>query len=470
MHTETRRRAPGSSSTATAIADAHEYSNGANGNPENGPTIRRTRKRVARVSVKNTSSLLYPLLGILGIAMFLWSRQQQKEGDVVEEVTKPPPVILTMRRNNPHFAEHAQQQPEGGKAFPPGARRENSFVIGDRTPRWLEIQRQFQTLYPDNEGAKERRLALVESLRKRTYYPINPDEFDNDRDCPEEPPEGYPKAWSTLDIVNNWGPDDMGRVEAIYQGICIFDYNKPGDIQKANNYREAELPFVMRNDPEVLKSVERWNDPSYLKRVLEGESHRAEYSLDNHFMYWNGGGRARDLHKKEGWKPPTKMIEMTYDDWLSKANVTEDKLGPENPHWYFRLIGCGEFRNCDHIMSEWLFDDLSFFYPRQSMYVVDPREQKGIHCRFGMKGVIAENHFDGSRNVIALLGGERRYILSHPNECRNLALLPKNHPSGRHSAVDWSNPDVEKYPQFKDALSNEVVLQAGDVLYLPTNW
>jgi ribosomal protein L16 Arg81 hydroxylase len=100
----------------------------------------------------------------------------------------------------------------------------------------------------------------------------------------------------------------------------------------------------------------------------------------------------------------------------------------------------------------------------------EPKKQKGIHCRFGMKGVIAENHFDGSRNSIALLGGERRYILSHPDQCENLCLLPRGHPSARHSAVDWSDPDWEQFPKFADAQVNEVVLQAGDVMYLPTHW
>jgi ribosomal protein L16 Arg81 hydroxylase len=117
-----------------------------------------------------------------------------------------------------------------------------------------------------------------------------------------------------------------------------------------------------------------------------------------------------------------------------------------------------------------LFDELTFFQPKESIYMVDPSEQKGIHCRFGMKGVIAENHFDGSRNMIVVLGGERRYILSHPDQCEFLSLLPKGHPSARHSAVDWSDPDLDTYPEFALAQANEVVLQAGDVLYLPTNW
>jgi ribosomal protein L16 Arg81 hydroxylase len=102
--------------------------------------------------------------------------------------------------------------------------------------------------------------------------------------------------------------------------------------------------------------------------------------------------------------------------------------------------------------------------------MVDHQKQKGIHCRFGMKGVIAENHFDGSRNSIVVLGGERRYILSHPDQCELLQLFPKEHPSARHSAVDWSDPDLEAFPDFQKAETNEVVMQAGDVLYLPTNW
>ena len=72
--------------------------------------------------------------------------------------------------------------------------------------------------------------------------------------------------------------------------------------------------------------------------------------------------------------------------------------------------------------------------------------------------------------MITVLGGERRYILSHPKECENLYLYPKGHPSSRHSEVDWSEPDLDKFPDFVNATSNEIVLQAGDVLYLPTYW
>lgn len=68
------------------------------------------------------------------------------------------------------------------------------------------------------------------------------------------------------------------------------------------------------------------------------------------------------------------------------------------------------------------------------------------------------------------MGGERRYILAHPDQCVNLCLYTKDHPSGRHSAVDWSEPDLANYPRFNQSVGNEIVLQAGDAMYLPTAW
>jgi mannose-6-phosphate isomerase class I len=50
------------------------------------------------------------------------------------------------------------------------------------------------------------------------------------------------------------------------------------------------------------------------------------------------------------------------------------------------------------------------------------------------------------------------------------------HPSGRHSRIDWSRPveDMQAHApaldSFGQARLNEVILQAGDSLYLPTAW
>eukprot|EP00543_Licmophora_paradoxa_P006468 CAMPEP_0202455020 /NCGR_PEP_ID=MMETSP1360-20130828/12642_1 /ASSEMBLY_ACC=CAM_ASM_000848 /TAXON_ID=515479 /ORGANISM="Licmophora paradoxa, Strain CCMP2313" /LENGTH=323 /DNA_ID=CAMNT_0049074499 /DNA_START=23 /DNA_END=997 /DNA_ORIENTATION=+ len=291
-----------------------------------------------------------------------------------------------------------------------------------------------------------------------------------------------------MDVLQNWSPDDTStskNTRHVHQGLCVF--TMPHDYNKALTYRHLELPFITRNDPEVAATVERWNAPGYMERLMNDVQHRTEYSINNHFMYWmrpntKFGNNNKKRHRGQlrgpsritapaNWSQPTEMMRMPYAEWLQHANVTDDKLGPEKEHWYYRLIGCGKMGSCDKGSSEYLFDELTFFQPKPNqLYLVEPTQQKGIHCRFGMKGVIAENHFDGSRNSIALLGGQRRYILSHPNQCPKLSLFPKEHPSARHSAVDWSDPDLQSYPHFADARTNEVVLRPGEVLYLPTNW
>ena len=49
-------------------------------------------------------------------------------------------------------------------------------------------------------------------------------------------------------------------------------------------------------------------------------------------------------------------------------------------------------------------------------------------------------------------------------------MYKKGHPSSRHSKVNWSNPDYEKYPLFNDLMVHEVILRPGDALYVPMYW
>jgi hypothetical protein len=210
-----------------------------------------------------------------------------------------------------------------------------------------------------------------------------------------------------------------------------------------------------------------------------------EYSSNNHFLYWDKKKAQKILSeemtsnttlqlRRKKWEPPTNEVHMTYDEWISQTHQTT----VQGQYYYLRLIGCGIGlgRHCARPSAEFLFDELPFFKRNTynsttSFYLVDPTEQKGIHCRFAMPGIISESHFDDSRNFIALLaGGSRRYILAHPNQCENLYLYPKDHPSARQSSVNWSNPDLNLHPKFRHVVVNEVVLNPGDVLYLPTSW
>jgi hypothetical protein len=346
-------------------------------------------------------------------------------------------------------------------------------MLGDKSDFYAELRKAYDTRFPPNE---KRSLEVVERLQKfdvetfHSMHLVDEDRYYDIYNCPDEPPIGYPFAWKLLKILNHWPADEPEPRTQIFQSLCVFDYVK--DYKKAKRYRDAEVPFVVKGDPEVAKTVERWNTPHYVDALLGHVEHDTEYSVTNHFLFWR---RKKDAEANpRDWKQPTQRMHMTYKEWLAQANVTDTKLGPDMPHWYFRISGCREGKGCgptSATSAAYVFDELPFYQPKHaSLYVKEPNWQKGIFCMFGMKGVIAESHFDGSHNFLTVLEGERRYILAHPNQCGKLALYPPDHPSARHSAVDWSDPDLEAFPQFGNATGNEVVLQAGHSLFLPSLW
>ena len=68
-----------------------------------------------------------------------------------------------------------------------------------------------------------------------------------------------------MDILNQWPTDDPEPRAQVHQGLCVFDFTK--DYDKAINYRNAELPFVIKNDPQVAETVARWNSPGTVNVV-----------------------------------------------------------------------------------------------------------------------------------------------------------------------------------------------------------
>lgn len=83
-------------------------------------------------------------------------------------------------------------------------------------------------------------------------------------------------------------------------------------------------------------------------------------------------------------------------------------------------------------------------------------------------------HYDVSENLACVAVGKRRFTLFPPAQIHNLYPGPVDFtPSGQAvSLVDFSNPDFNRFPRFKDALTHAMVaeLNAGDALFMPTMW
>jgi len=372
-------------------------------------------------------------------------------------------------------------------------------------------------------------------------------------DCPERPPPGYPREYPILDVLQNWNvstvtTDPEGLPREIFQGVCVFDVvasSQEKVKQQVEAYRAAEVPFVIRNDPAVLKSVALWNRPNYLVSKTQGKQYRATLSNTTIMTYYSLDPNYNEV--PPDFNPPTTgEAPMSFQDWYGRAvaaqstqaqanqqpenhevqNEDEDKnedqdqnahnsIHPKptdagDKYAYLRLDACLPDKRCDSTYrgddrfdsADWIYEDLPFFQPSKTTatttktstrsssshthnadyyyYEIDGNQSRGIQCRFGTAGMVAETHFDNERNYVVMMGGARRFLLAHPRNCPSLYLYPQKHPLERHTRVDFANPpppppnnvndEQQQFPHFSNTTINEVVLQAGDVLYLPTYW
>jgi hypothetical protein len=361
------------------------------------PRVKRRMKRVARspymskATVLVWACLLFILLVAVAVRVGRFVAEKLHLGRI-----RPSAVLSGRTRLLPTSTGRNLGKPSSAELYRPDDAMPG---LGDLSQRYSQVRKQIDDLLPEDDL---RTASRIRELSKHEFesFPMNDPNPDSEvydiYDCPFEPPRGYPYQWSLVTILENWNPDDTEVKPMIFNGLCVFDYQR--DYDKALNYRSRDVPFVVVNDPSVQKAAERWTHPGYMQSVLGDRKYGTTLTHNNHFMYGNptrrraghGNGKNEGAERLETWYGTTTQMEMSYEEWLRHANVPDEDLGPEKPRWYFRLIGCGNFRGdvCrrGEFGSEYLLDELPFFQPKEGLYLVEPEKQAGIHCRFGMKG------------------------------------------------------------------------------------
>jgi lysine-specific demethylase 8 len=88
---------------------------------------------------------------------------------------------------------------------------------------------------------------------------------------------------------------------------------------------------------------------------------------------------------------------------------------------------------------------------------------------FGGKGCRSPLHHDFRDNFLVQLSGTKRVLVCDPSDSEY--LYPAVDAEMQHlSRVDIFSPDESEFPLLSRATIYEVVLRAGDVLYLPPLW
>lgn len=83
-------------------------------------------------------------------------------------------------------------------------------------------------------------------------------------------------------------------------------------------------------------------------------------------------------------------------------------------------------------------------------------------------------HFDESDNIACVVSGRRRFVLFPVEQVANLYVGPIDRTVAGQpiSMVDIDDPDFDRHPKFREALSHALVaeLEPGDAIYIPALW
>jgi hypothetical protein len=178
---------------------------------------------------------------------------------------------------------------------------------------------------------------------------------------------------------------------------------------------------------------------------------------------------------EQGWEPPfrkSKVSALQLARALGAGGAKGGKLHyyhSAGPNAHFReLLARGEGEH-DLVVEQ---DEMVFAArPRlageaallagEAMPSFEARWQ--VHVWAGEANMSARVHYDTYYNFYVQLVGRKRFVLLPPEEWVHLRLFPAMHPSGRQSQFDVSQ-------RLGSARALEVVLEPGQVLFLPPYW
>merc|ERR1712046_316634 len=68
------------------------------------------------------------------------------------------------------------------------------------------------------------------------------------------------------------------------------------------------------------------------------------------------------------------------------------------------------------------------------------------------------------------ISGQKLAVLFPGTDYDKMYPFPVGHPCDRQSMADVTDPDLKRWPKFKEGSGQYTVLREGDLLYLPYGW
>ena len=102
--------------------------------------------------------------------------------------------------------------------------------------------------------------------------------------------------------------------------------------------------------------------------------------------------------------------------------------------------------------------------------VVDEADFRALNFWLSAAGNITPLHYDSSNNFLAQIHGRKEVTLFSPDQAALLYPLDATALHPYVSQVNYLRPDLEQFPRFTEANGTRLMLEAGDVLFIPAFW
>ncbi len=226
----------------------------------------------------------------------------------------------------------------------------------------------------------------------------------------------------------------------------------PGPIARLNDpsYREFE-PLLLSNTPAVItgamgswRAMSEWTLPYLREKVGSVKTPIRDYRVN----FEGGAPKPRRL-----WTPARAVL-------LSVAEYLDALERGESAGRYLAQV------DIPHMLGP-IADDIERpkFVNRRALSPV---------MWIGPGGHKEPLHFDHSDGVLAQVVGRKRVVLFPSSSYDAMYPFPLKlrHPylPSNFSQLDIDAPDKARFPKFKPEDRVEVILEPGEMLYLPTGW
>lgn len=223
--------------------------------------------------------------------------------------------------------------------------------------------------------------------------------------------------------------------EIVKNSQPVKEISSIDNISFKNNYFKKKTPVIIKGYAKNWGATKNWN----LDFLLNLKNDKDILLLSDNFI-----------------QDDNRYKNATFKDYIKQLKDAEDNSLSIKDY----LTTLDIFRYYPHLKK-----DIDF-----SLFEKGITKENVINAWIGPPNTISGFHADTANNVYAQIKGKKRFIICSTKFNKTMYPSKKHIYGAVASEVDINNFDVKKYPKFKENEFLNVVLEPGDVLYVPQNW